>query len=99
MTQERQGKTAIYITEDTAPSNMTNTTANSQAMIQINLSKIDINTRAYIYCACQASANAIVDSIKSYIDQNMKVQMSMSAVERVSGHIYEPTTNPDHPNK
>ncbi|RIB17453.1 hypothetical protein C2G38_2313763 [Gigaspora rosea] len=43
----------------------------------IDISKIDRNTRAYIDTACQASANSIIDSIKSYIDQSMGLQFSM----------------------
>ncbi|CAG8836350.1 13712_t:CDS:2, partial [Gigaspora margarita] len=54
----------IYIAEETAPANITDTTVPSQ---------IDFNTRAYI----DSSANAIVNSIKSYIDQNISIQMNM----------------------
>ncbi|KAF0554712.1 hypothetical protein F8M41_018854 [Gigaspora margarita] len=50
-------------------------------MPQIDLFKIDFNTRAYI----DSLANAIVDSIKSYIDQNISIQMNM--ISKLNEHL------------
>ncbi|RIB12587.1 hypothetical protein C2G38_2200213 [Gigaspora rosea] len=94
MAQGKKKNMAIYIAEETAPANVSNSTASSPAMPQINSSKIDFNTRAYIDSACQASANAIVDSIKSYIDQNMrdpkKSKVPMTTPRH--NHDYNPAT-------
>ncbi|KAF0493109.1 hypothetical protein F8M41_021437 [Gigaspora margarita] len=63
----------MYIAEETALANVTNTTVLSQAIPQIDLSKIDFNTRAYI----DSLANAIINSIKSYINQNISIQINI----------------------
>ncbi|CAG8653849.1 19718_t:CDS:2 [Gigaspora margarita] len=46
MTQRKKDKMAIYIAKETASANITNTTAPSQAMPQIDLFKINFNIRA-----------------------------------------------------
>ncbi|CAG8833830.1 27249_t:CDS:1, partial [Racocetra persica] len=35
----------------------------------------DVNTKAYIDIACQASSNTIISTIKKYIDQTMSAHM------------------------
>ncbi|CAG8500801.1 19056_t:CDS:2 [Gigaspora margarita] len=45
-----------------------------RAAITIDISKIDSNAKAYIDVACQNTANTIIASIKSYIDQHSVTQ-------------------------
>ncbi|RIB26426.1 hypothetical protein C2G38_2138292 [Gigaspora rosea] len=76
---------------------MSNETAGaSQAEPLIDLSKIDVNTKAYIDAPCQASANSIIDSIKSYIDQSMGLQFNMISKlnKRLDDYVnQQPTQN------
>ncbi|CAG8590133.1 11763_t:CDS:2, partial [Racocetra persica] len=46
---------------------------------ETDFSKIDINTKAYIDTACQASSNTIIAAIKLYIDQNNEAHKDMIA--------------------
>ncbi|CAG8779813.1 27396_t:CDS:1, partial [Racocetra persica] len=46
-------------------------------VLSIDISNIDVNTKAYIDTACQASSNAIICIIKSYIDQMTTIQMDL----------------------
>ncbi|CAG8804467.1 28686_t:CDS:1, partial [Gigaspora margarita] len=50
--------------------------------ITIDISKIDSNTKVYIDAACQNSANIIIVSIKSYIDQYATTQFV--AIDKVN---------------
>ncbi|CAG8458972.1 22447_t:CDS:2 [Cetraspora pellucida] len=61
----------------TTNSNNSNSTTHSNMPTHIDLSNIDENTKAYIDAACQASSNAIICNIKSYIDQTMATQTNL----------------------
>ncbi|CAG8536617.1 3569_t:CDS:2 [Scutellospora calospora] len=54
-----------------------NNTVPGNTTTNFDLSKIDPNVKAYINAACQVSSNAIISTIKSYIDQTTATQMDM----------------------
>ncbi|CAG8706030.1 26295_t:CDS:1 [Racocetra persica] len=65
-----------HVTSSAVNNNNQGNNGNNTAL-SIDISNIDANTKAYIDAACQASSNAIICTIKSYINQTTTTQMDL----------------------